>query len=392
VSPLAERAFDLLLHDRVRFGTGAIEGLPGLIREIGATRAFIVTDPGVQASGVVARVVEVLEADGIETGVFAEVEPNPGAATVERGAKALRAFGATDVAVIPVGGGSAMDTAKALSLRAMNDASVWELGYDDLSLVPGRPIIAVPTTAGTGAETNAYGVITDEAVGRKAYIAHPSLLPAATILDPVLTLGLPPAATAATGIDALTHALESLLSANPNPFADALALAVIRTVANWLPRAVDDGSDLEARSQMLLASHLAGVGQASGTGVGLVHALGHALGTRGRLPHGTALATILPEVLSFYGAVRDRELGLVAIELGVRAAGATDSEVRNAAIEAIAGLCSRVGQRRTLRDLGLDRAIIDELVADALADGAIRNAPRQPTAREAARILESVAG
>ena len=385
-------AFDLRLHDRVRYGTGAIEGLPGLVREIGASRAFVVTDPGVLASGVVARVLEVLDADGIESGVFAEVEPNPGAATVERGAQALRTFGTADAAVIPVGGGSAMDTAKVLSLRAMNDVPVWELGYDDPALIPGRPIVAVPTTAGTGAETNSYGVITDEAAGRKAYIGHPSLHPAATILDPVLTLGLPPAATAATGIDALTHSLESLLSANPNPFAEALALAVIRTVAAWLPRAVADGSDLEARSQMLLASHLAGVGQASGTGVGLVHALGHALGTRGRLPHGTALATVLPEVLAFYRDARDRELGLVAIELGVRAPGATDAEATRAAIEAIASLCDRVGQRRTLRDLGVDRSIIGDLVADALADPAIRNSPRQPTAREAGRILESVAG
>lgn len=392
MSPLADNAFDLRLSDRVRFGTGAIEGLPGLVREIGAGRAFVVTDPGVQASGVVARVVEVLEADGIETGVFDEVEPNPGASTVERGAAALRAFGTADVAVVPVGGGSAMDTAKALSLLAMNEVSVWDLGYDDPALVPGRPIVAVPTTAGTGAETNSYGVITDEAAGRKAYIGHPSLLPAATILDPVLTLGLPPAATASTGIDALTHALESLLSANPNPFAEALALAVIRTVAEWLPRAVDDGSDLEARSQMLLASHLAGVGQASGTGVGLVHALGHALGTRGRLAHGTALATVLPEVLAFYGEVRDRELGLVAVGLGVRVPGATDADARIAAITAIEALCGRVGQRRTLRDLGVDPALIDELAADALADAALRNAPRQPTAREAARILESVAG
>src|SRR5206468_3157932 len=113
---------------------------------------------------------------------------------------------------------------KALDLRATNDAPVWELGYDDPALTPGRPIVAVPTTAGTGAETNSFGVITDEVAGRKAYVGHPSLLPVATILDPALTVGLPAAATAATGIDALTHSLESLLSANPNPFAEAMAL------------------------------------------------------------------------------------------------------------------------------------------------------------------------
>ena len=147
--------------------------------------------------------------------------------------------------------------------------------------------------------------------GARATSAIPSLLPKATILDPGLTVGLPPAVTAATGVDAMTHSLESLLSANPNPFAEAVAIGVIRTVERWLRRAVADGTDLEARSQMLMASHLAGVGQASGTGVGLVHALGHAIGTRGRVAHGTALAAVLPEVLRFYLGTRDRELALV---------------------------------------------------------------------------------
>src|SRR4029079_19471800 len=134
---------------------------------------------------------------------------------------------------------------------------------------------------------------------------------------PELTLGLPPEPTAATGVDAMTHSLESLLSRNPNPFAEAIALGVIRAVGEWLPRAVDDGTDLEARSRMLLAAHYAGVGQQSGTGVGAVHAIGHAIGARGRLAHGTALATVMPEVFATYLAVRDRELALVAVALAV---------------------------------------------------------------------------
>ena len=272
--------------------------------------------------------------------MFDEVEPNPAASTVERGATALRAFGLEGTVVVPIGGGSSMDTAKALDLRAANDPlTVWELEYDGPSLAPGRPVIAVPTTAGTGAETKSFGVITDEVVGRKGYIGHPSLLPVATILDPALTVGLPPAATAATGIDAMTHSLELLLSANPNPFAESTALGVIRTVAAWLPRAVADGTDLEARSQMLLASHLAGVGQASGTGVGLVHALGHALGTRGKLPHGTALAVILPEVLDFYRGIRDRELAMVGVALKVASPTEDEATAAGVAIGAIRRLC-----------------------------------------------------
>jgi alcohol dehydrogenase len=253
--------------------------------------------------------------------------------------------------------------------------------------------VAVPTTAGTGAETNSFGVITDEAAGRKGYIGHPSLLPKATILDPALTVGLPPGATAATGVDAMTHSLESLLSANPNPFAGATALGVIRTVFTWLRRAVADGSDLEARSQMLMASHLAGVGQASGTGVGLIHAMGHSIGTRGRLAHGTALAAVLPEVLRFYLGTRDRELAQCGIALGVASSAETESTAAGAAIAAIDKLLRDVGQRPTLRSLGLaDDASIDRLVADTLDDAAINNSPRIPTVDQARTILESVAG
>ena len=387
---LADRSIEIVLRNRVYFGVGAIGRLPEVVAAAGCSRVFVVTDPGVLGSGVVERVLGVLAAAGLETGVFAEVEPNPGASTVERGAAALREFGLHGTVVVPVGGGSSMDTAKALDLRATNDAPVWRLGYDDPALTPGRPVVAVPTTAGTGAETNAFAVITDEAAGRKAYVGHPSLLPVATILDPALTVGLPPAATAATGIDALTHSLESLLSANPNPFAESMALGVIRTVGEWLPSAVADGTDLEARSQMLMASHLAGVGQASGTGVGLVHALGHALGTRGRLAHGLALAVILAEVLDFYRGVRDHELALVGVALRVASATEADETAAGAAVGAIRRLCSEVGLRLRLRSLGFDEALLDVVAHDAIDDAAIRNSPRLPTFVEARAILESV--
>jgi alcohol dehydrogenase len=388
VSP--DRLIEIVVADHSHFGRGAIALLPELITTNGGSRTFVVTDPGVRGSGVVDRVLGILAAAGIENGVFAEVEPNPGGSTVERGAAALRTFGTDGTIVVAVGGGSAMDTAKALSLRSVNDRRVWELGYDDPGLTPGRPLIAVPTTAGTGAETNSFGVITDEAAGRKAYVGHPSLLPVAAILDPELTVGLPPAATAATGIDALTHALESLLSANPNPFAEALALAAIRAIGEWLRRAVTQGTNLEARSAMLMASHLAGMGQASGTGVGLVHALGHAIGTRGRLAHGLALAVVLPEVLAFYRGIRDRELALVAVALA--AASPTDdaATAAEAAVAAVRGLCADVDLRPTLDTLGFDEAGLDQVADDALADAAIRNSPRLPTRVEARGILTAV--
>lgn len=390
---LAGRTFELLVRDRVRFGRGSIADLPALVREIGGpdARAFIVSDPGVVASGVVATVEAALDAVRVEHGLFGTVEPNPGTTVVELGGEALRAFGLANAVVVPVGGGSSMDTAKALSLFAVNAVRAADLGYDDPGLLPGRPLVAVPTTAGTGAENNSFGVITDEASRRKAYIGHPSLLPQATILDPELTVGLPPAATAATGIDAMTHSLESLLSRNPNPFAEAIALAVVRTVGEWLPRAVADGTDIEARSRLLVAAHLAGLGQASGTGVGLVHALGHAIGTRGRLAHGTALATVLPEVLAFDIPVRSRELALVGVALGVASPGDTPETAARSAIERIDALLRSVGQRRSLLDLGVGADLLPVIVQDCLDDPAIANTPRLPTADEAATILATVA-
>lgn len=396
MTTLADRAIELQLRGRVRFGVGSLATLPGLVHEVGASRAFVVTDPGVVRSGVAGRVVGVLSTAGIESTIFDGVEPNPGTTTVAAGSAALEAFGIEGTVVVPVGGGSSMDAGKVMSLHAANGrGDVLALGYDRDDVLPGGPVIAIPTTAGTGAETNSYGVITDETAGRKDYLGHPSLLPRWSILDPALTVGLPPAATAATGVDALTHSLESLLSRNPNPFAEAIALGVIRTVAEWLPRAVEEGSDLEARSQLLMASHLAGIGQQSGTGVGLVHALGHAIGTRGRLPHGLALAVIEPEVLGFYAAepgLRDRELHLVGVALGAASPTETPATGAIAAIGALRTLLASLGLRPTLGSLGVDEALLDTIAQDAIDDAAIANAPRLPTFEQARAILASVAG
>jgi alcohol dehydrogenase len=391
----AGRRLEIAVRDRARFGAGVVADLPAVVAELGGLAAFVVTDSGVVSSGIAGRVVDLLTAADLQVEVFDGVEANPGTSSVARGSAVLRRFldlaGATSV-VVALGGGSAMDSAKAMALHAANDRDVTSLGYHDETLLPGVPVIAVPTTAGTGAETNTYGVITDEVAGRKGYVGHESVLPRVAILDPELTLGLPPGPTAATGVDALTHSLESLLSKNPNPFAEAIALGVIRTVGEWLPRVVENGSDLEARSRMLLAAHYAGVGQQSGTGVGAVHAIGHAIGTRGRLAHGTSLATVMPEVFATYLTVRERELALVAIALGVAASGDPPTDAARAAIEAIDGLLRRVGQRRTLAAQGLGHETHDMIAQDSIEDAAINNSPRLPTKPEILEILAAVGG
>ena len=390
----AARRLEITARDRARFGAGIVAELPAAVAELGAGAVFVVTDAGVVGSGVASRVVDLLRAAGLAVELFDGVEPNPGTASIERGSAALRAFALSHPSpiVVALGGGSAMDSAKVTALHAANQRAVMSLGYHDETVEAGPPVIAIPTTAGTGAETNTYGVITDEAVGRKGYVGHQSVLPALALLDPELTIGLPPGPTAATGVDAMTHSLESLLSKNPNPFAEAIALGVIRTVGEWLPRAVADGTDLEARSRMLLAAHYAGVGQQSGTGVGAVHAIGHAIGTRGRLPHGTALATVMPEVFETYLGVRDRELALVAVALGAADPRDPLDAAARAAIGAIGGLLDRVGQRRTLAAQGLGPETHATIAGDSVDDAAIDNSPRIPSRDDVLAILAAVAG
>jgi alcohol dehydrogenase len=391
---LAERTWELQLRGRIRFGVGALATLPELVAAVGASRAFLVTDPGVVRSGVAEQVVAVLERAQITATVFDGVEPNPGTTTVARGSAVLADLGLEGTVVIAVGGGSSMDSAKVIALHAANGGEVLALGYHRDDIAPGPPVIAIPTTAGTGAETNTYGVIIDESAGRKDYIGHPWVLPRWSVLDPALTVGVPSAATAATGVDAMTHSLESLLSRNQNPFAEGIALQVIRTVRQWLPRAVANGADLEARSQLLMASHLAGIGQQSGTGVGLVHALGHAIGTRGRLPHGLALAVIEPEVCAFYAeqpGLRDRELHLVGVGLGAASPTEDPATGAVAAIGALRGFLADLGLRPRLSTLGFDDALLDTVAQDAIDDAAINNSPRLPSLPEARAILARVA-
>ena len=392
--PLAHVALDLPLRDRMVYGRGRVAELPHLVREAGGKHAFIVTDAGVAQAGIAARVRAILEDAGITSHVHQDIEANPGTASILRGSHALAMFGTSQTVVVALGGGSSMDSAKVIALHAINGGDVLALGYHREDLIPGLTVVAVPTTAGTGAETNTYGLVIGETAGRNGYVGHPSVMPRVAILDPELTVDLPPVVTAATGVDAMTHSIESLISRNPNPFAEAMALQVIRTVGSWLPVAVADGTNMEARGQLLLASHLAGIGQASGTGVGLVHAIGHAIGTGGSLPHGTALAAVLPRVLTFYldqPGLRDRELALVGVALGVASPADDWAGAARAGIEGVDALLRRVHQRPTLTTLGIGEQLIPVIAQAAIDDAAIASSPRMPDLEQVEAILRSVA-
>ena len=276
------------------FGAGAVGKLPAIVRGTGSEAAVVVTDAGLAATPVVAAVTDLLSVAGIMVSVFSGVHPNPTTGDLAAGADAVAEIQATagSAALVAVGGGSPIDAAKGIALAAVNPQRDRGLDYRSAFARRALPIVALPTTAGTGAETNAFGVVTDLATRRKFYVGHASSLPAAVILDPELTVGLPAAATAATGMDALTHALESYLSIRANPWSDGIALQVIRMIAANLPQACADGTDREARAQMLLAAHMAGIGMA-GTGLGICHAIAHALGGRFDIPHGVALTMVL---------------------------------------------------------------------------------------------------
>ncbi|MFZ4894277.1 iron-containing alcohol dehydrogenase family protein [Plantibacter sp. Mn2098] len=382
--PLAETELTLDPKPIAHFGRGRVAEVGALVASTGAQTALIVTDPFLAASPIVTSVRESLEAAGILVTVYGGVTPNPTTTCVDEGSDAAAAAGAG--AIVAVGGGSSMDAAKGISLGAVNPQRGVDLDYTSDFANEALPIIAIPTTAGTGAEVNAFGVITDVVGHRKFYVGHTSALARAAILDPDLTVGLPPSATAATGMDALTHALESYLSVRANPYSDGIALQVISTVAEYLPRAVADGTDIEARSELLLASHVAGVGF-SHTGLGLVHGIAHPLGGQFNIPHGLALCIVIEDVLRFSLPVREARLARVAFALGVGDTAASVQANAEAAIVAVASLAEAVGMSAPLSQFGVTEAALASLAADTLADAVTVNTPLQPTADDVIGIL-----
>ncbi|HUC23360.1 MAG TPA: iron-containing alcohol dehydrogenase [Streptosporangiaceae bacterium] len=373
------------------FGAGSIARLPDLIAGAGGRSALIVTDSALAATGVIGAVTDVLAAAGVPAALFTGVHPNPTTADLAAGAAAAAALLDAAPVVVAVGGGSPIDAAKGITLAAVNPQRGRELDYRSAFAARALPLLAVPTTAGTGAETNAFGVVTDEHEHRKFYVGHASTMPAAAVLDPELTTGLPPAATAATGMDALTHALESYLSVRANPWSAGIALQVVRMVSEFLPRAVAAGSDAEARGQMLLAAHMAGVAMAS-TGLGACHAIGHALGGRFNLMHGVALTMVLPQVLSFCLPVSTERLAELSYALGAGDTAADADRNASAAISAIASLAESVGMTKTLADFAIRQSDFAKIAADALDDEVLANAPLQPTADDITQMLAVALG
>jgi alcohol dehydrogenase len=290
------------------------------------------------------------------------------------------------IALVAVGSGAPIDAAKGIAAAVAGP----DPGGRDVA-GPALPIVAVPLAPGTGAETSAVGLVADPADGRTFSVGHAGTMPAAAILDPELTAGLPPAATAGCGLDALTRALESYLALQPNPWSDGIALQAIRMVGASLPRAVMDGTDLAAQSQLLLAAHMAGVAMAS-TGLGLCHAIGRSLGARWDIARGAALAMLLPEVLRFNLPARLERIADVAFALGVGDTHADTWLNAEAAIGAVSALRDDVGLNRLMSDFGITEADFAQISADALADDVLASTPRPPTEDDIRAILLAASG
>lgn len=384
---LSERTLEIAPPPHLIFAAGAVRRLPEQVRRLGKTCALVVTDAGLVRAGVAQRVQAALSEAQIDVRLFDGVQPNPTPDNILAGSARLNDLALDQVVVVALGGGSSMDAAKGIALHATNGGEVTGLDYRNPLPHPALPIIAIPTTAGTGSEQNSYGVLNNPQTQRRFYVGNESAQPRVAILDPELTVGLPPGATAATGMDVLAHALESLASWNANPYADGINLEVIRLVSQWLPVAYAEGSNLEARAQMLLASSTVALAYRTGTGQGLAHAIGHALGGRLDLAHGLALSVVLADVMRFNARAGAPNYARAAFALGVGDPAQSEAENAEAAAAAVDALAHRVGMKRPLRALGVTDALVDSLVADALEDVVLYNNPVQPTADEVRAII-----
>ena len=284
----------------VRFGPGRIADLAEACSALGMNRPLLVTDPGLASLQMISQAIACTEAAGLPTALFTDVQGNPIGRNVADGVAAYR-DGNHD-GVIAFGGGSAIDAAKSIALMAGQSRPLWDfedVGDNWRRVDPAgiAPVVAVPTTAGTGSEVGRASVIIDEATATKKIIFHPGMLPQNVIADPELTVGLPPDVTAATGMDALAHCLEALCAPGFHPMADGIALEGARLVHDWLPRAYADGADLAARAHMLVAASMGAT--AFQKGLGAVHSISHPVGALYGVHHGLANAIILPYVLRF---------------------------------------------------------------------------------------------
>jgi alcohol dehydrogenase len=377
---------DFHIKTKISFGRGALASLGDKIRHYGARRCLLVADPALAQNGAVDRIRGIVDACGAAMECFVGVEPEPYLDNADQAAELGRQTGAE--LVVGLGGGSAMDTAKAAAVLITNPGPAER--YVGLNLVPGPglPTIMIPTTAGTGSEVTFTAVFTNRQTKAKGGINSPHLYPTQALIDPELTLGLPPDVTAYTGMDALTHAIESFTSKSAHVFTEALSLTAIRLISSNLRRAVFHGDDIQARENMLMGSVLGGLGLAL-SGVGAAHALAYPLGGYYRVPHGLANAMLIGRVMAFNAPAAEQAMAMIAKSMGEPVEGLPLRSAAEAAADAVKTLCDDVGIPARLSDIGIPEADIPKLVEAALkVTRPVENNPRFLGPREATMIYE----
>ncbi|MDD9858585.1 MAG: iron-containing alcohol dehydrogenase [Gammaproteobacteria bacterium] len=366
----------------IRIGDRRIGELPAICREFGMAAPLLVTDPGLARLPLVAGRVADCEAAGLNIAVFSDIKPNPTGDNVRDGIDAFRR-GAHD-GVIAFGGGSGLDVGKSVAVLAGQTCPLWDLedagdNWRRAEAARIAPVIAVPTTAGTGSEVGRAALIVNRSEQRKVIIFHPRMLPACVILDPELTVGLPPPMTAATGMDALSHNLEAYCSPLFHPMAEGIAVEGMRLIAGHLATAVEAPADLDARRAMLTASTMGAT--AFQRGLGAMHALAHPLGALYDAHHGTLNAILMPYVLAANRAAIDARIARLARCLGL----APDFD---AFLDWVLKLRARIGIPHTLSEIGIDAARADEIGGMAVTDP---SAATNPIAFDAAAYAEIAA-
>ncbi len=368
----------------MKFGAGRIRELPEACAMLDMRNPLLVTDKGLADLPITEATLDVLRAAGFAPGKFAEVDPNPTEKNLEAGLAAYHA-GEHD-GVIAFGGGSGLDLAKMVAFMSGQSRPVWD--FEDVDDWWTRadedgiaPIIAVPTTAGTGSEVGRASVITNSETHVKKIIFHPKVLPSIVISDPELTVGMPPVITAGTGIDAFIHCLEAYSSPHFHPMSQGIALEGMRMVREYLPRAYADGADIEARAQMLAAASMGAV--AFQKGLGIIHAMSHPVGAVYGTHHGTTNAVIMPAGLRYNRAAIEERIGRAADYLGIN--GGFDGF-----LAAVQEMNDQMGIPKRLSELGVGRDKIDLLTKMALEDPSVGGNPVEMTFDGVKALFEEV--
>jgi alcohol dehydrogenase class IV len=347
----------------IRFGAGRIQELPEACAELGISKPLLITDSGLTELPMVPETLAINEAAGLPTGLFSEVRENPTGKNIDDGVAVFKNGGHDGV--IAFGGGSALDAAKAVALMVgqhrplwdFEDVADWYTRVDPDGMVP---VVAVPTTSGTGSEVGRASLIVDEERHKKKVIFHPRMLPGAVICDPALTIGMPPKLTGAVGMDALSHNLEAFCSPLFHPMADGIAVEGMRLVHSSLRRACQNGEDLEARADMMAASSMGAT--AFQKGLGAMHAVAHAIGGRMNVHHGTTVAVMMPYVLRFNRDTIAHKMTRLAAYLGLPDPGF------EAAREWLLVLRADAEIPNTLAELGVQEQDVPELAKNAALD------------------------